>query len=1550
MKGSQAKKRFISGKAIQLILAAITIATIKLHAEPANFKPPQKMLEDFEGEIKWKRGFFSKGAKGEISKANEKIFEKGYVGKIEFDFEKPNGSVEFWKNVNLSSVPQKIGLWINADRELGIFLRIRDAKGETFQWTRKVKPDPDGEYQYIDFSINGQRNHWGGNNDNVIDLPIKGLGLLINSPTAGAGSLYIDAVSIPFPKKKQAKVEDQEDTGGLPAELELQKLLKKEKGAKRPKTPAKKIVKKPYKVECPIPPPTKNVSDATLPDSVDLDWSLANAWKQETATRGRVCLNGLWKFRPTWTTDKDLPENNSGWGFLKVPGGWPCSHRWGHNPYSFIPIAPKCWDEAIGPMNVNRGNWHYRNRKIGEAIPFDKVKDAWYQREFELPDSWKGRTISLRFDIIEQRARIYVNGKWAGEIFWPDGRVNITDLVKFGKNNTVTVRAFTPAIGVGDGPRGIAGDVFLESSKEGPHISDIYPLPSWRNKNIALKIDFSRLDPYKKYFLEGDFRRNGKVEKSIKSEPFIAADLIEGRKTFFWNWENPALWDFGNGNMYELLLALKDEDGKIVDARLPLEFGFREFYTQGKHFMLNGRKVHFFGEYFREYGRSFANMAPEAVKTFIENFRESGFNLIKFSIYDYNSKLTYYPEEMVRMADKMGMAILFQLPRIHGHKANPNEWEKWRKKIYSIVKRWRNHPSIFFWATDQGTGHYVEALNPKNFAGYDSYVPTRTDFWNKVKLGTQLTEDYINNIDGSRIVLHLGGGNIGKVVSIYPYYNFTEIQEQREHPLFWVKNGSKPLFYSEWGIPFMASFTAHRKNNPYPAKKGIPFKSLQPLFAEFAAITKGDNAYKLDKQAQKYATYLDKIQKEGEGDRRWLYKILYSDKERQNLVLEQNFLTTKDERLRELVPYFRAQEMSGIIPYITMPFMKKQDAKLEDHWLRKTNWQKLQSPGISPDIGIPGDPYSYPKNMMGKFIRKTSNFNALKDTLAPQIAFIGGGPVSITNQDRNYQPGEKISKTLLTVNDATKPLSVKCKWSVLNCEDKTIKSGEEEYTVPSGEVARRLIVFDAPESKASETMELKAEFYDGNGKKFADDAFIFNVIPKPVFARKNKKIILWDKTGKNASELDALNVNYKRVKAKDFPSAFKEADLFIIGRETLDLTTPLTGLAEAFKNGMDTLVMEQTQNVLRHRLGFRTNDPAPRKSWKRSVKHKAFKDLPDNSLAFFRGNSTLLEPYPEYSTEFPYDMAKQAYVDWHGFKVKHCWKWGNTNAVASVVIEKPHTGNFIPLADCGFDLQYTPLLEYFDDKGTMIFCQYDVCGRSKADPAARRLLLNCIDYLLEIQPQKRKNLSSKGGKKTQELLDKLHISMNVPNANEKVALITDVTEKLPEGESTVFSLGLDGKKIKEITGKEINTEKKLVSGGVIESVESKYLNGLGNPDFYWRGQVEIPSIKKTGNESFYGPDGTLVIFRDGDKNKDFIACQFRPDQINYEERPHMKLTYLKTMRLLRQLMTNAGLDSKSPLLADMETPVKAKQNPRWLDSYYINRPEAMDDPYRFQHW
>ena len=94
-------------------------------------------------------------------------------------------------------------------------------------------------------------------------------------------------------------------------------------------------------------------------------------------------------------------------------------------------------------------------------------------------------------------------------------------------------------------------------------------------------------------------------------------------------------------------------------------------------------------------------------------------------------------------------------------------------------------------------------------------------------------------------------------------------------------------------------------------------------------------------------------------------------------------------------------------------------------------------------------------------------------------------------------------------------------------------------------------------------------------------------------------------------------------------------------------------------------------------------------------------------------------------------------VTWCGIPVTRAWRCGNRGNVASVLIEKPARGDFLPILDGGYSLQYSPLMEYREGKGLVLFCQMDVTGRTEIDPAADTLVRNLLRYVSTWKPTPR---------------------------------------------------------------------------------------------------------------------------------------------------------------------------------------------------------------------
>src|SRR5262249_52890695 len=97
-------------------------------------------------------------------------------------------------------------------------------------------------------------------------------------------------------------------------------------------------------------------------------------------------------------------------------------------------------------------------------------------------------------------------------------------------------------------------------------------------------------------------------------------------------------------------------------------------------------------------------------------------------------------------------------------------------------------------------------------------------------------------------------------------------------------------------------------------------------------------------------------------------------------------------------------------------------------------------------------------------------------------------------------------------------------------------------------------------------------------------------------------------------------------------------------------------------------------------------------------------------------------------------------VRWCGIEVTRPWRCGCRGNVASVLIEKPARGDFLPILDGGYALQYSPLLEYREGRGMVLFCQLDVTGRTEGDPAADRLARNILGYVSAWKPKPRRQV------------------------------------------------------------------------------------------------------------------------------------------------------------------------------------------------------------------
>ncbi len=243
-----------------------------------------------------------------------------------------------------------------------------------------------------------------------------------------------------------------------------------------------------------------------------------------------------------------------------------------------------------------------------------------------------------------------------------------------------------------------------------------------------------------------------------------------------------------------------------------------------------------------------------------------------------------------------------------------------------------------------------------------------------------------------------------------------------------------------------------------------------------------------------------------------------------------------------------------------------------------------------------------------------------------------------------------------------------------------------------------------------------------------EDSFSIHVLPRPLAPKVAAKVALFDPKGQTAELLTKMGVKFQPVDAGADLAGY---DVLVVGKGALTADGPGPNVGRV-REGLKVIVFEQTSDVLEKRFGFRVEEYGLRQVFKRVPDHPILAGLDGENLRDWRGEATLVPPRLKYEISPRYNLTPA--VQWCGIEVPRIWRCGNRGNVASVLIEKPARGDFLPILDGGYSLQYSPLLEYREGRGLVLFCQVDVTGRTEQDPAAETLARNLVQYVADWKP------------------------------------------------------------------------------------------------------------------------------------------------------------------------------------------------------------------------
>ena len=342
--------------------------------------------------------------------------------------------------------------------------------------------------------------------------------------------------------------------------------------------------------------------DAPLGDGVRAVWDLKQAYREATPTRERICINGLWRWQPAENAD-GVPAGR--WGFFKVPGCWPGAGDYMQHDCQTLYAHPSWKDAKLGGLAA-----------------------AWYQREISVPKEWAGRRVTLRLEYLNSSATVFIDGAKAGEAQFPAGEVDLTAVCPPGSKHTLSLRVVAKPLrevmlmfndtnaargGIGKVERrGLCGDVYLIGAPRAARIGNVKVETSVRKGQVTFSAALENLTPHTQYTLRAVISDHGQKVREFTGKTFEAGDLQNGRFELSEKWKPEKLWDLHTPqNVYEAAVSLVAlppgervlTDGgiqpkggttsaeKLLDAALPVRFGFRELWIDGRDFYLNGTRI-----------------------------------------------------------------------------------------------------------------------------------------------------------------------------------------------------------------------------------------------------------------------------------------------------------------------------------------------------------------------------------------------------------------------------------------------------------------------------------------------------------------------------------------------------------------------------------------------------------------------------------------------------------------------------------------------------------------------------------------------------------------------------------------------------------------------------------------------------------------------------------------------------------------------------------------------------------------------------------------------
>ena len=351
-----------------------------------------------------------------------------------------------------------------------------------------------------------------------------------------------------------------------------------------------------------------------------------------------------------------------------------------------------------------------------------QYEHAWFRRVFTLPSSMAGTQLKLRFGGVKYNAQVWLNGAFVGNYLngYNPFELDITAAALISQTNELIVGVTDwtatfaapvdfSTLGPYENARDHAKNTFLAPiggryelygiwqplkvvSVPAVSIADAFVMPSVRTQQLTVRLTLrndsatTQTVSLTNRVLDGASTALALPDRQVAVPPLTNAQIDITSP-----WPSPHLWSPPDPYLYFLETTLVSSYGQ---DQLLTRFGFREFWTAGASFYLNGTPIHLLAT---------ATWPPSdledtnQIRQVLRDVKAGNNVAIRFHTQPWD-------EPWYNIADEIGLLVVEECAvwcdSWSYRLSDATFWTNYSQHLSAAVQRDHNHPSIVLWSLE----------------------------------------------------------------------------------------------------------------------------------------------------------------------------------------------------------------------------------------------------------------------------------------------------------------------------------------------------------------------------------------------------------------------------------------------------------------------------------------------------------------------------------------------------------------------------------------------------------------------------------------------------------------------------------------------------------------------------------------------------------------------------------------------------------------------------------------------------------------------------------